>query len=100
MAFYRFIVRDPINRVDGPGHDGAALEDDIDATLFAAGLIQRLSAERRIIPDIWLVEILRDQQRVGFLSFGDGRRVVIDPHWACESPYVEIRAGAVTVIEC
>jgi hypothetical protein len=100
MAFYRFIVRDPVSRVDGPGHDGAALDDDIDATLFAAGLIQRLSAERRVIPDIWLVEILRDNTRVGMLSFGEGRRVVIDPHWAREEPYVEIRSSAVTTLEC
>jgi hypothetical protein len=100
MAFYRFIVRDPINRVDGPGHDGAALDDDIDATLFAAGLIQRLTAERGTIPDAWLVEILRDQERVGILSFADGRRVVIDPHWGYELPYTEIRGSSVNTAEC
>jgi hypothetical protein len=99
MAFYRFIVRDPINRVDGPGHDGAALDDDIDATLFAAGVIQQLIAERREIPDGWVVEIVRNHERVGLLSFADGRRVLVDPHWADDRPYVDIRDSVVT-LEC
>jgi len=99
MAFYRFIVRDPINRVDGPGHDGAALDDDIDATLFAAGVIQRLIAERHSVPDGWVIEIVRDNERVGLISFADGRRYVIDPHWANDRPYVEIRDSVVT-LEC
>jgi hypothetical protein len=58
MTFYRFIVRDPINRVDGPGDDGAALDDDIDATLYAAGVIQRLIAARHTVPDGWVIYIL------------------------------------------
>jgi hypothetical protein len=52
MPFYRFHVCDPINRIDGPGHDGAALEDDIDAMLFAAGIVQRLVQEQPAIPMI------------------------------------------------
>lgn len=99
MAFYRFIVRDPIERVDGPGHDGAALDDDIDALLFAAGIVQRMSAERRAIPDGWVIEILRDNERTGLMSFADGRRYVVDPHWANEHAYVEIRGGVVA-LEC
>ncbi len=99
MAFYRFIVRDPINRVDGPGHDGAALDDDIDATLFAAGVIQRLIATLHDVPDGWVIEIVRDGERAGLLSFADGRRYVIDPHWANERPYYEIRDTVVT-LEC
>jgi hypothetical protein len=50
MAFYRFHVCDPVKRIDGHGHDGAALADDIDAMLFAAGIIQRLIREYPSIP--------------------------------------------------
>ena len=63
MPFYRFHVRDPINRVDGPGHDGAALADDIDATLFAAGVIQRLVQLQPRCPLTWAIEIMQDQRQ-------------------------------------
>jgi hypothetical protein len=39
MEFYRFHVCDPVNAVDGYGHDCATLADDIDAMLFAAGIM-------------------------------------------------------------
>lgn len=94
MPFYRFIVRDPINRVDGPGHDGAALEDDIDATLFAAGVIQRLIREHPSVPNNWLIEIVQDVRPVGQLSFEAGRRVVLDPHWVGEHPF-QVYEGSV-----
>jgi hypothetical protein len=52
MAFYRFQVCDPVTPIDGRGHDGAALADDIDAMLFAAGIVQRLRKRvRPIIPE-------------------------------------------------
>ncbi len=66
MPFYRFHVCDPINRIDGHGHDGAALADDIDAMLFAAGIIQRLVQEQPSVPSK-----LGDQDRPGYAS---GRR--------------------------
>jgi hypothetical protein len=79
MLFYRFVVRDPIERVQGQGHDGIGLEDDIDATLFAAGVIQRLVQEHPTVPETWIIEIVQGQRRVGELSFEDGCRVVLDP---------------------
>ena len=46
MAFYRFHVCDPIKRIDGHGHDGAALADDIDAMLFAVPVVWAYGAWR------------------------------------------------------
>ncbi len=87
MPYYSFIVRDPVARVDGHGHDCAPLEDDIDATLFAAGVIQRLVREHPTVPDRWMIEIVRDQRPVARLSFEAGRRVVLDPHWVGDHPF-------------
>jgi hypothetical protein len=56
MAFYRFHVCDPVKRIDGHGHDGAALADDIDAMLFAAGIIQRLIREYPSVPRNWAID--------------------------------------------
>jgi hypothetical protein len=81
MPFYRFHVRDPINRVDGPGHDGAALDDDIEATLFAAGVIQRLVQEHPNVPRNWSIEIVQDSRRVGLLPFEKGCQVMLRPDW-------------------
>lgn len=81
MPFYRFHVRDPINRVDGPGHDGAALSDDIEATLFAAGVIQRLVQEHPGVPRNWSIEILQDSRQVGLLPFEKGCQVMLRPDW-------------------
>jgi hypothetical protein len=81
MPFYRFHVRDPINRVDGPGHDGAALSDDIEATLFAAGVIQRLVQEHPKVPRNWSIEILQDSRQVGLLPFEKGCQVMLRPDW-------------------
>jgi hypothetical protein len=86
MAFYRFHVCDPVDRVDGPGHDGAALTDDIDAMLFAAGIIQRLVQEQPTIPRNWAIKIIQDQRRVGVLGFEAGLKVLLRPHWACDQP--------------
>ncbi|KIZ37100.1 MULTISPECIES: hypothetical protein [Rhodopseudomonas] len=89
MPFYRFHVRDPINRVDGPGHDGAALADDIDATLFAAGVIQRLVQHQPSVPRDWSIEIIRDSRRVGVLPFEKGCQVMLRPEWTCDQPLDE-----------
>ncbi|MFC0240096.1 hypothetical protein [Rhodopseudomonas telluris] len=86
MPFYRFHVRDPINRVDGPGHDGAALADDIDATLFAAGVIQRLIQLQPTVPLTWSIEIMQDQRRVCALPFDKGCQVMLRPEWVCDQP--------------
>jgi hypothetical protein len=86
MPFYRFHVCDPVNRVDGPGHDGAALADDIDAMLFAAGIIQRLIQEQPAIPGNWAVKISQDGRPVSTLSFEAGCKVLLRPHWACDQP--------------
>jgi hypothetical protein len=86
MPFYRFHVCDPVNRVDGPGHDGAALTDDIDAMLFAAGIIQRLVQEQPEVPRNWAIRIIQDQRRVGVLGFEAGLKVLLRPHWACDQP--------------
>jgi hypothetical protein len=86
MPFYRFHVCDPFNRVDGPGHDGAALADDIDAMLFAAGIIQRLVQEQPAIPRNWAVKISQDGRSVSTLSFEAGCKVLLRPHWACDQP--------------
>jgi phosphoheptose isomerase len=84
MAFYRFHVCDPVNRIDGHGHDGASLADDIDATLFAAGMIQRLVQERPSVPRSWAIEITQDARQVSALSFEAGLQVLLRPNWACE----------------
>ncbi|MBI5129203.1 MAG: hypothetical protein HZA66_07155 [Rhodopseudomonas palustris] len=86
MPFYRFHVRDPINRVDGPGHDGAALADDIDATLFAAGVIQRLVQLQPTVPLTWAIEIMQDQRTVCALPFEKGCQVMLRPEWVCDQP--------------
>jgi hypothetical protein len=86
MAFYRFQVCDPVSPVDGHGHDGAALADDIDATLFAAGIIQRLVQEHPGIPRDWAIRIAQDSRRVGVLSFAAGLQVRLRPHWVCDQP--------------
>jgi hypothetical protein len=92
MPFYRFHVRDPINRVDGPGHDGAALADDIDATLFAAGVIQRLVQVHPSVPRTWSIEIMQDQRRVGLLPFDKGCQVMLRPDWVCDQP-IDVHEG-------
>jgi len=86
MPFYRFHVCDPINRVAGPGHDGAALADDIDAMLFAAGIIQRLVQEYPAIPRNWAIRITEDSRPVNVLPFEAGCKVLLRPHWACDQP--------------
>ena len=86
MAFYRFHVRDPVNRIDGHGHDGASLEDDIDAMLFAAGIVQRLVQEHPTVPRNWSIEIVQEGRQVGVLSFEVGLQVLLRPHWVCDQP--------------
>jgi hypothetical protein len=87
MSFYRFHVCDPINRLDGQhGHDGAALADDIDAMLFAAGIIQRLVQEHPAVPRNWAIKILQDEREVGVLPFEAGLKVLIRAHWVCDQP--------------
>jgi hypothetical protein len=86
MPFYRFHVCDPVNPVDGPGHDGAALADDIDAMLFAAGIIQRLVQEQPAIPRNWAVKVSQDGRQVNTLSFEAGCKVLLRPHWASDQP--------------
>jgi len=88
MSFYRFHICDPIKRVDGHGHDGASLDDDVDATLFAAGIIRRLIQEHRSIPRHWSIRIMKDGKRVASLSFADGCKFLLTPPpW--ESPALE-----------
>jgi phosphoheptose isomerase len=79
MAFYRFQLRDPVEPVDGPGHDGAALADDIEATVFAAGIIQRMLLERPDLPRGWSLAISQDGRDVGALTLDQGCRFVL--HW-------------------
>jgi hypothetical protein len=86
MPFYRFQVCDPFSPVDGHGHDGAALADDIDATLFAAGIIQRWVQEHPAIRKNWAVRITQDGRQVGLLPFEDGCKVVLGPHWTLDPP--------------
>lgn len=92
MPFYRFQVCDPIHHVDGRRHDGAALADDIDATLFAAGIIQRWVQEHPGVPGNWAVRITQDQRRVSLLAFEDGCKVVFGPHWSLDPPG-DVREG-------
>lgn len=86
MPFYRFHVCDPINRLDGHGHDGAALADDIDAMLFAAGIVQRLLQEHPSVPRNWAIQITQDSRPIGVLPFEAGLKVLLRPHWACDQP--------------
>jgi len=92
MAFYRFHVCDPIKRIDGHGHDGAALADDIDAMLFAAGIVQRLIQEYPSVPRNWAIRIIEGSRQVGVLPFEDGCKVLLRPHWVCDQP-VEAHEG-------
>jgi hypothetical protein len=86
MPFYRFQVCDPFSPVDGLGHDGAALADDIDATLFAAGIIQRWMQEHPAAPGNRAVRITQDNRLVSVLAFEDGCKVVLGPHWIFDPP--------------
>ncbi|HEY5129868.1 MAG TPA: hypothetical protein VIJ35_21715 [Bradyrhizobium sp.] len=72
--------------MDGPGHDGAALDDDIDAMLFAAGIVQRLVQEQPAIPRNWAIKITEAARSVGVLPFEAGLKVLLRPHWACDQP--------------
>jgi hypothetical protein len=92
MAFYRFHVCDPIKRIDGHGHDGASLADDIDAMLFAAGIIQRLVQEHPSVPRDWAIRVIEGTRQVGVLAFEAGCKVLIRPHWVCDQP-VEAHEG-------
>ena len=85
MPFYRFQVCDPIIPIDGHGHDGAALGDDIDAVLFAAGIIQRFFGEHRAVPRNWAIRITQDSRRVGVLPFEAGLKVLVRPYWTRET---------------
>jgi len=86
MEFYRFHVCDPVNAVDGYGHDGATLADDIDAMLFAGGIMQRLVQEHPDISRNWAIRILRDFRQVCVLPFEAGCQVLLKPQWACDQP--------------
>ena len=86
MPFYRFHVCDPIEPIDGHGHDGAALADDIDAMLFAAGVVQRLLREHPAVPRNWAIQITQDSRQVSFLPFEAGLKVLLRPHWVCDQP--------------
>jgi hypothetical protein len=93
MAFYRFQVCDPVSPIDGRGHDGAALADDIDAMLFAAGIVQRLVQEHASIPRSWAIKVTQDARQVGVLPFEAGLKVLLRPHWAsCDQP-IEAHEG-------
>jgi hypothetical protein len=100
MPFYRFHVCDPVNRVDGPGHDGAALADDIDAMLFAAAMVQRLVGERPTIPRNWAIDIIEGRRRVGVLPFEAGLKVLLRPHWVRDQPARRIKAGGERLGRC
>jgi len=86
MPFYRFQVCNPINPLDGHGQDGAALADDIDAMLFAAGIVQRLVQEHASVPRNWAIKITQDARPVGVLPFEAGLKVLLRPHWVCDQP--------------
>jgi hypothetical protein len=92
MAFYRFHVCDPINRIDGYGHDGAALADDIDAMLFAGGIVQRLVQQSPQLPRNWAIRILRDSRQVCILPFEAGCRMLLRPHWLPDQPAEALEA--------
>ena len=86
MPFYRFQVRDPVNPIDGHGHDGAALADDIDAMLFAAGVVQRLVQKHPAVPRNWAIRISQDARLVSVLPFEAGLKVLLRPYWVCDQP--------------
>jgi hypothetical protein len=87
MPFYRFSVCDPINPIDGHRHDGAALADDIDAMLFAAGIVQRLVQEYPSISRSWAIAITEDARKVNVLTFEAGCKVLVrSSHWDCDQP--------------
>jgi len=86
MPFYRFQVCDPINPIDGHGHDGAALSDDIDAMVFAAGIIQRLVQEHPGVPASWAIRISQGARRVDVLTFEAGLKFLLRPHWIATQP--------------
>lgn len=86
MPFYRFSVCDPINPIDGHRHEGAALADDIDAMLFAAGIVQRLVQEYPSIPRSWAIAITEDSRKVNVLTFEAGCKVLVRSHWDCDQP--------------
>jgi len=86
MAFYRFQVCDPIKPIDGHGHDAAALADDIDAMLFAAGIVQRLVLEHPSVPRNWTIRIFEGARRVGVLPFEAGLKVLVRPRWIGDQP--------------
>jgi hypothetical protein len=86
MPFYNFKICDPVNPIESHRHEGAALADDIDAMLFAAGIVQRLVQEYPSIPRSWAVAIAEGSREVNVLSFEAGCKVLIRPHWACERP--------------
>ena len=81
MPFYKFQVCDPITAIEGHAHDGAALSDDIDAMLFAAGIIQRFFQEHRKVPRNWAVRITQDSRGVSVLPFELGLKVLVRPYW-------------------
>jgi hypothetical protein len=86
MPFYRFHLCDPVNRVDGHDHGGAALADDIDAMLYAAGIVQRLVQQQPGVPRNWAIEVSRESRQTCVLSFEAGLKVMLRPHWACDQP--------------
>lgn len=86
MPFYRFQVCDPIKAIDGHGHDGAALADDIDAMLFAAGVVQRLIQEHPEVPRNWAIRITEDSRQVSVLPFEAGLKVLLRPNWVRDQP--------------
>jgi len=93
MAFYRFQLRDPVQPVDGPGHDGASLADDIEATVFAAGIIQRMLLERPDLPSTWVLAISQDGREVNDLTIEAGCRFML--HWNGLAPASERESDVV-----
>jgi hypothetical protein len=86
MPFYRFQVCDPISPIAGQSQNGAALADDIDAMLFAAGIVQRLVQEHPAVPRNWAIKITQDSRQVSVLPFEAGCKVLLRPHWASDQP--------------
>jgi len=86
MQFYRFHVCDPVNPVDDHGCDGAALADDIDAMLFAAGIIQKLVQEQPSVPRSWAINVTQNSRQIGVLSFDAGLKLLLRAHWDCDQP--------------
>jgi hypothetical protein len=92
MPFYRFQVCDPVYPVDGHGHDGAALADDIDATLFAAGIIQKLVQDHPAISRNWAIKIIQGSRQVKVLSVEAGCKVLVRP-WSVLDQTMPSRTG-------